>query len=174
MAHDKNSALSVLLAELCQHGVLSRAAQVAGVSTETIGRWRVENAEINDAITRAVAAGLEVHVDALLTAHNDMDTQRAKVYSDNIKWLAARRLRAVYGDHLDVTMQGRVDIGTTLLEARSRSRPVCDQRDIIDAQVVETKEIKDLRSTDTQSVEEADAGTKSLDDTVDSLLKSIT
>ena len=111
---------------------------------------------------------------AVEAARAEADVQRAKLLSDVYKWRASKGAPADYGDRLDVSINGRVDIGATLLEARNRARPVSDQRDIIDAQVIETKGLEDMRATDTQSVEDADAVTKSLDDSVDSLLKSIT
>lgn len=111
---------------------------------------------------------------AVVAAQTIEDVQRAKLLSDVYKWRASKGAPADYGDRIDVNVQGRVDIGTTLLEARNRVRPVSDQRDVIDAQVIDIKEVEHMRPTDCVSVETPDADEKSPDETVDSLLKSIT
>lgn len=66
--------------------------------------------------------GIECLADTLITADKDKNPFQARIYSENIKWLLARRNAARYGDRLDIT-QGitTVDIARALEDARARA-----------------------------------------------------
>lgn len=65
--------------------------------------------------------GLEHHADSLLViANEEVDVQRGRLKSDNIKWLLSKRKPKTYGDRIDVTMTQTVDIRSALAEAQSR------------------------------------------------------
>lgn len=77
--------------------------------------------------TQARQAGLEHIADGLITAHKDeIDVQRARLKSDNAKWLLAKRKPSVYGDKVDIHVTQTIDISHALSEARSRSRDVIE------------------------------------------------
>lgn len=68
--------------------------------------------------------GLEQIADGLLTAHkDDVDVQRARLKSDNFKWLLSKRKPAVYGDKVDIHVSQTIDISAALTEARKRALP---------------------------------------------------
>lgn len=52
------------------------------------------------------------------------DVQRAKLKSDNIKWLISRRNRKAYGDKLEVDHNHNVDIRAALDSATARLKEV--------------------------------------------------
>lgn len=66
--------------------------------------------------------GHEALADSLIDiAEKEPDILRARVKSENIKWLLSKRKATVYGDKLEVNMNATVDIGSALAEARSRA-----------------------------------------------------
>lgn len=68
--------------------------------------------------------GLEQIADGLLTAHDDyVDVQRARLKSDNAKWLLSKRKPSVYGDKVDIHVSQTIDISQALSEARKRALP---------------------------------------------------
>ena len=63
--------------------------------------------------------GYDALADQLLTITNEeSDHNKAKVKSDNIKWLLSKRKATVYGDKIEVNMNATIDIGAALAEAR--------------------------------------------------------
>lgn len=75
-----------------------------------------------NAYTCAREEGLEQIADGLLTAHDDYtDVQRARLKSDNAKWLLSKRKPTIYGDKVDIHVSQTIDIGQALKEARSRA-----------------------------------------------------
>jgi len=67
--------------------------------------------------------GLEHIADNLLTVHDEYeDVQRARLFSDNSKWLLSKRKPQIYGDRLDVNISQTIDIGSALAEARKRAQ----------------------------------------------------
>jgi hypothetical protein len=85
---------------------------------------------------RARQEGLEHLADGLMTAHEDhIDVQRARLKSDNAKWLLSKRKPEIYGDKVDIHVSQTIDIGTALAEAKKRALPMSH---------VETTELKDV------------------------------
>lgn len=127
---------------------------VIGISRHQMWRYREKYPTFDHAVTRAQMEGVEAQTDLLLSAHEDYkDPQRAKVMSDNVKWLASRRKPETYGDRLDLNVTERVDVGGALIEARKRAAlPVCDQESGDDAQVAEYREISDGRTNGCEPV----------------------
>ena len=74
--------------------------------------------------------GLHLLADDLITVSETMeDIGRAKLKSDNLRWLLSRRLSASYGDKITIDVNKTVDIGKALSEARDRaSLPNVTQR----------------------------------------------
>lgn len=122
---------------------LTRICERLGYTDWDLWRYRNENTAFDQSLARALDAGVEAQTDKLLTVHEEeRDSQRARVISDNIKWIAARRKRSAYGDSVDINVNERVDISGSLLEARKRAAlPVCDQTGNDDTQVAEYHEV---------------------------------
>lgn len=60
-------------------------------------------------------------VDRLLEIPDQYDdSNKAKVLSENIKWIASKRKPAVYGDRIDLNVNQIVDIGAALQAAKDR------------------------------------------------------
>jgi hypothetical protein len=111
-----------------------------GVSTWAFYRARAENpvfAKLHAQARKAIADTLAAEI--LSIADHDPDAQRAKNRISARTWVASRYHREEYGDQVDVTVNGSLDVSGTLLEARRRVRPVSDQLEVSDAQVIEEK-----------------------------------
>lgn len=90
--------------------------------------------------------GLENMADKLIDIADDMtiDVHRARLKSDNAKWLLSKRKPQVYGDKLDLNVNQVVDISSALGEAMSRAR----LRDVSDT----AKEIEGAEITDANKI----------------------
>lgn len=125
--------------------ILSDIAQVIGVDVETIQTWRMKYPTFGIECSRAQELGFEVQADSLHTIPDTYDdVQRAKLKSENLKWLLARRAAHKYGDRLDINLNQTIDIAAALSEGRRRALPKSDQDDIEDAQLVDPKQIEHI------------------------------
>lgn len=86
--------------------------------------YRQHYPDFQVAFEHARQEGLEHLADGLMTAHQDeVDVQRARLKSDNAKWLLSKRKPSVYGDKVDIHVSQTIDITAALTEARSRALP---------------------------------------------------
>lgn len=80
---------------------------------------------------RARNEGLEHLADQLIKIDElHQDVQRARLKSDNYKWLLSKRKPAIYGDKIDINVNQTIDIGTALQEARQRALPKIDEKNV--------------------------------------------
>jgi hypothetical protein len=109
---------------LTQEGrTLKQVASDCGIAPVTILELCERDAIFGERYRKAQIAGLRVYADKLLTiADDEPDIQRAALHSRNWQWVLSRRLRAEYGDSVDVRVTERVDVGSILSEARARLR----------------------------------------------------
>jgi len=129
-------------------------AEELGVSVSTLARWRVDNPQLHDEVMRAQETGFELLADSLLTIDEEItDVQRAKLKSDNIKWILSKRHARRYGDRIDVNITETIDITAALDEAKRRVlQPICNPTEVIDVQVVDLIEDSSNKTPDTESV----------------------
>jgi hypothetical protein len=108
-----------------------------------------ENPELAKRWEAAALEGIEALADSLVDVDTRKGPYQARIYSENVKWLLARRAAAKYGDRLDIT-QGvtTVDIAQALSDARSRA--MVKQADVreITAEIVQEAESADSASVD--------------------------
>jgi hypothetical protein len=143
-----------LAVRLANDGVLLKEICVAiGVEPNTLSAWQANDAIFRAAFSQAREAGLHLLADGLVKLPDDYpDVNKARLKSDNIKWLLARRLSRQYGDRLDVNVSGVIDLGSTLIEARRRSeQPVCNQLDAAQSQVIDAAYELVAQPTDKES-----------------------
>lgn len=146
--------------ELFKEGkTLTQVAEIIDVRVGTIIDWRFEDPIFGAEVARAQNLGYEAQADSLLTiADTYEDVNKARLQSDNTKWILARRARDVYGDKLDVSLTGSIDITGALTEAKGRAlRPVHDLNNAVLPQPIDTTH---------QSLNEA-RGSKPLNDMID-------
>jgi hypothetical protein len=118
------------------------ARKALGWSTKVYRRMRLEQPAFDMAVARAREMAQDVLVDKLPEiARTEPDVQRARLMSDNIKWIAARIRPRLYGDKLDLNVTANVSIAEAMAAAKARVtlRPMCDPADIIDGQVIDSQ-----------------------------------
>lgn len=107
--------------------------------------------------------GLENLADDLMTiADDEPDVQRARLKSDNTKWLLSKRKPEVYGDRIDLNVNNTVDLQGAIAAAKARVLlPQSDQDKINASQAI------DVTSTNI----DATTGNKSVGDTNDDIFE---
>lgn len=76
------------------------------------------------AFIRARQEGLEEIADSLQTmADDEKDVLRARLKSENLRWILSKRKPHVYGDRIEVNLNQNIDIGQALTDARNRALP---------------------------------------------------
>lgn len=104
---------------------------------------------------RAQIAKAEMVVDQIIDiADNDEDANRARVRTDARKWYASKMQPKKYGDRIDLNITESVDIAGALSDAKARVLSVRDQRNIMDAELVNTKQIANAKPTGSTPVSE--------------------
>lgn len=84
--------------------------------------YRQQYHDWNMSFERARQEGLEHMADGLITIADEYtDVQRARLKSDNAKWLLSKRKPSVYGDKVDIHVSQTIDITSALTEARKRT-----------------------------------------------------
>lgn len=123
------------------------------IDVSTLANWRAQDQNYDRRFRAARDSGLELFADRLLTiATDEPDVMRARLHSENWRWLLSRRLRGQYGDSIDVNVTERVEVGSILSEARARLRPMRDPATIEDAVIVENQPVSAGLQTDNESV----------------------
>lgn len=149
--------------ELFSQGkMVSEVSEIIGVGIDAIQRWRLADAKFDRECSRAQDLGFEIQADTLTTIPDTyIDVQRARLKSENLRWLLARRAAHRYGDRIEVNVNQSVDISAALAEAKQRS--IRDQSEIEDAQVIEATALLPAPSTGCESVADRQDGEKSQD-----------
>lgn len=89
---------------------------------QAVCRWEGRKPEFAQLLSEARRAQSERIVAELLDPFKvDKDPQRARVLSDNRKWLAARLAPKVYGDKLEIEIESKVSIAAALDAGRERA-----------------------------------------------------
>lgn len=104
---------------------------IQAIITDEVKFWayRLHHPEFFNKFEQARQEGLEHLADGLITAHaDDIDVQRARLKSDNHKWLLSKRKPSVYGDKVDIHVSQTIDISGALDEARTRALPAAASR----------------------------------------------
>lgn len=116
---------------------LREIEEYLGVDAATFMRIKKRDPSFAVEISQARNEALEKLADDLITIVDDyQDTNKARVKSDNIKWVLSKRKSEIYGDRLDVNLTQTVDISGALADARARlSRDVTPQLPAITQQL---------------------------------------
>ena len=102
--------------------------------------------------TRAQVARAELEVENIIDiADTEDDAQRARNRIDTRRWYAAKMRPQKYGDRIDLNINQTVDIGSALIEAKSRVLPQRDLNLIESPQRAESNEIIIDSTSDQQS-----------------------
>lgn len=85
-------------------------------------------------------------------AETEPDPSRARVKCESYKWLASKFKPDVYGEKVDINVNGQIDLVAAISEAKDRTmRLGCDQAPMIDAEYEEIRGFEPDSPTDKQS-----------------------
>lgn len=151
---------SGIITKLYEGATIHQACEYVGVAVSTLSKWRVENPDYAARFAQALEAYHDHKADSLLTAHNDIaDTQKARLYSENVRWILAKRDKR-YSDRIDVNVETRVSLADALKEAQGRVLSACYQVLPDATQAAESIDYIDATPTDRVS----DSDNSELDD----------
>ena len=140
------------------------------VDAGTFQNIRDRDPSFKNLFENARADGLEYLADSLLTVVDDKpDVQKARVHSDNLKWLLSKRKPQIYGDRIELNVNQTVDIGGALAEAKRRALPQSVPDPILDPQVRDVTEVNSNSSIDKESIDAV--ATDALENTDDDIFK---
>lgn len=133
--------------QVSQGRTLTMACSLANISVSTYKRYIANDAQLQEMHEAAEQQSHDAMADALINIDNDpvhgvTDPKMAKVISDNIKWVLARRDAKRFGDRIEVNHHLSADRAITdaLTRARGRLGHAIPEEPIEDAQVVEEGE----------------------------------
>lgn len=138
-----------------QGGTLKEIERKTGVKTSPLFLHRRKSKTFEQRYISAQEQGFEHDADKLKTAHEDIpDPLRARLFSENNRWLLSRRAAHRYGDRLDITVGQTVDMTQALIDARKRAGHSVEYFDT-DILVEATKKIERIAHDNTNSDNEA-------------------
>lgn len=110
--------------------------------------------ELGPAYARAQEIRADILVEeAIEAADTDSDAARARNRMTIRQWAASKYNSKRYGERIDLNIQQSISINDALSEARLRIlRPVRDQLDVEDAQVIDSPRLSAPEPTDNKSV----------------------
>jgi hypothetical protein len=112
-----------------------------------------KNPELLDAYADAKRFRAEILANEIVhIADSEDDPQKARNRIQARQWFASKVSPRDWGDRMDINVTQTIDIGSALQDARARAlRPVCDQRDELDSQVVDYVDVSPTGPADEQS-----------------------
>lgn len=91
-------------------------------TTSRFYKYKKEHPQFLQDFEQARQEGLEHLADSLVSISDEyVDVQRARLKSENLRWLLSKRKPHIYGDRLDVSISATVDITSALIEAKNRA-----------------------------------------------------
>lgn len=140
-----------------QGKTLAEIRDAIGISQQEFWEYRQENSDFAEAFARARQEGLEELADGLLTiTEEEHDVQKARLRSENVRWLLSKRKPHVYGDRIDLNVNQTIDINAALFEARQRAAlPMSYQRPTLEGEAIEIKGQIEGATADSQSADAA-------------------
>jgi hypothetical protein len=134
-----------------QGHTFTSACDLAGVSIPAFHKCIKENEDLAGALDEAQTRGNDAMADALIDIDNHKvygttDPKLAKVRSDNIKWVLARRDSKRFGDKVEVTHNVNVDVAITSRLNEARNRTALIEAEAEDAIILQDPALLELLS----------------------------
>lgn len=127
-----------------------KACRLVSIKPMDFLRWLDANPSYQTEMSRARTIGHDVMAESLLTIHEDIeDVAKARLASDNKKWLLARVASSKYGDKLEMNVNGSIDLNAALNAAQQRL--IRDSATTIEGETVEYRSVEHYSDTDNKS-----------------------
>jgi hypothetical protein len=136
---------------------IKNALEATGVGERNFYRALRADFVFAQEYVRAREAGADALADkTIVIADTETDAQRARNRILARQWAASKFKPRVYGDRLDLTVEGQINHAALLTEARARlvNRPGRDQLNHASAQVIEAQAVASPPASDNQSLDE--------------------
>ncbi len=116
------------------------------------------NPAFKNRLALARQEGLEELADSLQDIADEIpDVLKARLKSENLRWILSKRKPLVYGDRLDVNVNQTIDIRSALSEAKQRANLAQQTKQVEDATIeAEHRMITDTYTTVTTDSESVD------------------
>lgn len=126
------------------NNTIAECCAILNINPAAVAFVRRQNSQFDQAINEARATLSDMAVDKLETIHESIENPlMARVVSDNIKWVASKRAKEIYGDKVDVNITHTLDLRDVLADAKSR------RLEFIDGNALELND----HTTDNKTVE---------------------
>lgn len=137
-----------------------------GLTANEFRKLRKQDPKLDAEIQDALEHGYDEMADQLLMVSDEYsDPARARLKSDNVKWVLSKRRSQIYGDKVSVDMKQTVDISAAISEARARvSLPTCYPAETRDVQEVDIFDDSLNTTSDYKSDVETKAGAPGIDE----------
>lgn len=110
-----------ILSNLYNGEILADVLAVQRINPGALAFYREKDISFDAAIRKAQATQIDAKVDSLIHIADHYDDPRmASVISENIKWIAERRYREIYGARMDMNVNQVIDIQDVLSMAKKR------------------------------------------------------
>lgn len=151
---DKHTIVGHVLAFMLDDGeTVKGACAKAGISVQMLHSILCSERELALSYARAMEIRSDVHADeTIVIADTDPDPARARNRIQARQWSASKNNSKKYGDRVDLNVTQMISADAALTAAAQRLRPVRDQLDVTDVQIIEQQALRAPEPTDTQSV----------------------
>jgi hypothetical protein len=144
-----------LLCLIYANNTIAECCAVLNINPAALAYARRNDAKLDNEIRQAQSVLMDMAVEVLPTIHENIENPlMARVVSDNIKWLASKRAKDVYGDKVDVNVTHTLDLREAIAAAQSRRLQFVDGKALIinedttDNKTVECIDVPDLDALD--------------------------
>lgn len=137
---------------------LTQACADLDVSKRAFNKYKRLRPDLSEALRRARIDCTYAQGDEIIDiSDNDPDVNRAKVRIDARKFIVAKINPEVFGERIDVNVQAAPNMDRILAKIDALLLPNSDPSNVIDAEVIETKELTDERATGSKPDDAKDA-----------------
>lgn len=128
-----------LLDRIARGQYVTAALDAMGVPRRSLWDFIDKNVDASQRYQRARESGIEARLDALGDRlEGNEDPRKLRNLLDYNRWRAAVTAPTKYGEQLKVTHDAAPDLLAAIAEGHARTlRPIRDQRDVVDAEVIE-------------------------------------
>ncbi len=149
---DEEKALAVINTFL-DGGWLQHALKQHGLTSTRFHKIKLQHGSVAKAYAQAREIKADLVADEVVAiADEEGDPQRNRLRVDTRKWVASVFNRPVYGDKLDMSVAGQVDLRAALAAHQAeRLRLPSDMDTVADAEVIESQPVRLPQPTDRQS-----------------------
>lgn len=116
-----------LLCLIYQNNNITECCARLNINPAALAWAMKEDKQFKADIHEAQAFMADLAVDALQGIHEEIDNPlTARVVSDNIKWVAAKRYKERYGDKVDIAVTHTIDLKSAIADANQRTLTFID------------------------------------------------